>query len=298
MHSPLIRALLLVLSLQPRTPVPAVRVAGTGTQTYVLLAGMVGGVAGFQRLERELLAIADARIITIDAYQLSLDSADVTFDALARRVNAELAAREISNAVVVGHAHGGGVALRLASRFPDRVREVVLLDVGAQPDNRSPVFTSSLKLVPMIVHLPFGRRFVRQKYVKGVLENSGRTEWFDEATQRAYTEPLLEHTDVAIGLALRLGRAEEPELVRDVVRRIRVPIRLIAGELKRPAGPTAEEMEVLTSLGDRFGTQVLPGVGHFPHEEAPAELARLLIARPIRLHPACSASKGATDRCA
>src|SRR4051812_25134365 len=68
---------------------PAFIADGAGTETYVLIAGMVGGVAGFRRLEA-LLLVRGSRVIIIDPYQLSLDSADVSFAAMARRVDAVL----------------------------------------------------------------------------------------------------------------------------------------------------------------------------------------------------------------
>jgi anaerobic glycerol-3-phosphate dehydrogenase len=60
---------------------------GRGPDTYVFVSGLVGGVAGFTRVEQRLVQ-AGRRVVIIDPYQLSLDSADVSFDALARRTEA------------------------------------------------------------------------------------------------------------------------------------------------------------------------------------------------------------------
>jgi pimeloyl-ACP methyl ester carboxylesterase len=84
-----------------------------GTVTWVLLSGLVGGVPGFRALERELLA-GGGRVITIDPYRLSVDSTDVSFAALARRVQTVLDGLGVTTANLVGHAHGAGVALRVA----------------------------------------------------------------------------------------------------------------------------------------------------------------------------------------
>src|SRR5690242_5884744 len=109
---------------------PAVVSAGTGSQSFVLITGMVGGVAGFRRFASLLLA-RDTRVIIIDPYALSLDSADVTFAAMARRVDAVLARYGVSNAHVIGHSHGGGVGLRLAAMASGRVSALYILDSGA-----------------------------------------------------------------------------------------------------------------------------------------------------------------------
>src|SRR4051812_7966931 len=183
--------------------VAAVRVTGTGADTFVLLSGLVGGVAGFHRLEAQLQD-QHRRIISIDPYLLSIDSADVTFAALARRVDRVLDSLGVASARVVGHAHGAGVALRLAANAPQRVADLYFLDVGALPNHHSPIFRSSLRLIPMITHLPGGRGWVKRRMVKGLRESAGRCEWLDAETQRAYTEPMLADIGRAVALAVRL----------------------------------------------------------------------------------------------
>ena len=105
---------------------------GTGSPSWVLLTGLVGGLERMGKLEARLL-LRGYRLVTIDVYRLSIDSADVSFATLAQRVDALLADANIGHAHVVGHAHGGGVALRLAASYPARVSAVDLLDVGALP---------------------------------------------------------------------------------------------------------------------------------------------------------------------
>lgn len=265
------------LAAQPAFHDPgAVTVAGRGPTTYVLLSGLVGGVAGYNRLQVRLLEHGH-RVIVIDPYRLSLDSADVTFAALARRVDAVLARYGVDSARVVGHAHGGGVALRLAASAPRRVSALYLLEVGALPENRTKVFSASLRLAPLIARLPGGRGFVRGRFVQGLRQNAGREEWLDAATQRAYTEPVLDHLRQVVSMAGRLARAREPEPLPAVVARIRVPVLVILGTAPHPSAPNAGEIEALAPLGPLLRVERLPGVGHFPHEEATADVATLLL---------------------
>ena len=95
-----------ILPAQSGKSVVTVRDAGKGTETWVLLSGTLGGVSGMHRLETRLVA-GGARVVTIDVYGLSVDSADVSFAALARRVDATLERLQVQQAHVVGHAHGG-----------------------------------------------------------------------------------------------------------------------------------------------------------------------------------------------
>jgi pimeloyl-ACP methyl ester carboxylesterase len=255
----------------------AITDAGRGPETYVLLTGMVGGVAGFRRLEAQLLERGH-RVVVIDAYRLSVDSADVTFAALARRVDAVLEASGVESARVVGHAHGAGVALRLAASNPRRVTALYFIDVGALAVNRTKVLGASLRLAPIVARIPGGRGFIRGRFLRGLRENSGRHEWLDAATQDAYVRPVVEHIGRVTAMALRLSRANEPDSLPEIVSRISVPLLVLLGEVPRPSGPGPEELAALAPLGALLRIERIAGVGHFPHEEAPAEVARHLLA--------------------
>lgn len=249
---------------------------GRGDVTYVLVSGIMGGVGGFDRIRSRLLATG-ARVMTIDPYGLSMDSTDVTFAALARRVESVLERRNVGPAVVVGHAHGAGVALRLAAKAPQRVTALYLLDAGALPDNRTAVFSSSLRLAPMIARLPGGRGFVRRRILRGIEENAGPDTWLDATTRPKYTDRLLDHLSAVVTMARRLAEAREPEHIASVVARIHVPVTSLLGDVPHPSAPDAAELRALAPLGPLFRTDHLQGVGHFPHEEAPdAVVSRLL----------------------
>jgi pimeloyl-ACP methyl ester carboxylesterase len=255
---------------------PAVTVNGRGPETYVLVSGVVGGVAGFRRLEAILLA-RGKRVVVIDPYHLSLDSTDVTFAALARRVDAVLARHEITSVRVVGHSHGGGVALRLAARHPARVSALYLLDVGALPANRTSVFGGSLRLLPVINRLPGGHGFLRRRFIRGLEKNSARHEWLDSATRRDYTEPMLDDIGRVVALARRLAVAREPDSLATLIARLHVPVTVIIGEVPHDSGLNPGELEALLPLGALLRVEYVQGVGHFPHEEAPADVARYLL---------------------
>ena len=263
------------LVAQPTADSANMSVAGRGPVTYVLLSGMVGGVAGFRRLEARLLA-RGYRVVIVDPYRLSVDSAEVSFAALARRDDVLLGASGVDSARVVGHAHGAGVALRLAAAAPGRVSALYFLDVGALAGQRSRVFSASLRLVPLIARLPGGRRFVRDRFLRGLRQNAGRREWLDPATERAYAEPVLSGLSRIVPMAMRLARAREPEPLAAVVSRVRVPVTALLGGAPHPAGPAPGEFVALEPLGALLRVEHLPGVGHFPHEESPADVARLI----------------------
>ena len=183
----------------------------------------------------------------------------------------------VDSARVVGHAHGTGVALRLAANSPDRVSALYFLDGGAVDENRTALFASSLKWASFITKLPGGKNFVRGRFIKGIKQNAGRHDWLDSATVREYTEPVLSHLSKAISLAKRLDRAREPESNVAVVERVRAPVTVLLGDVPHPSEPDSSEITALAVLGDRVRIERLPGVGHFPHEETPAEVAAYLL---------------------
>lgn len=259
---------------------PSFVVDGSGADTFVLVTGMIGGVAGFRRLEMLLLA-RGYRVIIVDPYALSLDSADVSFAAMARRVDAVLLDQHILNARVVAHDHGAGVALRLAAIDPERVAALYFLDSGALPVNRGPTLSNSLRLVPIITRLPGGRGLVRSRFIAAVRQNAGRQEWFDTAAQRAYTEPVLASIDRVVAMAFRLAKSDEPLPLSRIVANVRAPVTVILGAAPHEADAGPGELTALAPLGKRVRIVALPGVGHFPQEEAPAELLPFLLA-PLR----------------
>ena len=268
------------LGAQQIARVPAVTVAGSGPDTYVLVSGIVGGVAGYRRLATRLLERGN-RVIVIDPFFLSIDSSDVTLAALARRVNGVLAELGVTGARVVGHERGAGVVIRLAAANPERVSELYLLDAGALATNASPILSASLRLVPLIARIPGGRDFIRKRFVRGIRENAGSQEWLDAETQRAYTEPMLDGIGRVTALAIRLGNSQETDSVATIVARIRVRVTVILGDAPHQSGPGAEEMTALVPLGGMVRIEHLAGVGHFPHEEAPDAVAGLLLARTV-----------------
>jgi len=281
-HKIVLIALGLCLTARPLLPQDiahprAVVVAGEGRQWFVLVSGMVGGVAGFRRLQALLVARGN-RVIVVDPYALSLDSADVSFSALARRLDVVLARYHVTEARVVGHAQGACVALRLAASVPERVAALYLLDSGGLPMNRGPTLSASLRLVPLITRLPGGHTLLRDRFLAGIRRNAARQDWLDLETQRAYTEPLLASIDQVVAMAVRLGRAEEPEPLASVVAQVRMPVTVILGAAPHEADAGPEELIALAPLGSQLHIERLAGVGHFPHEEAPNELLPLITA--------------------
>jgi pimeloyl-ACP methyl ester carboxylesterase len=97
-----------------------------GAREIVMLHGQPGLGSDWQQL-RDLLP-AEFCVLALDRPGYGASSLPAGgFAANARAVLAELDARDIGKVVLVGHSHGGGVALTLAGLAPERVEALVLL---------------------------------------------------------------------------------------------------------------------------------------------------------------------------
>ena len=98
----------------------------------VLLHGQPGSAADWQQVADRLPGTLDLVALDRPGYGASQQPAG-GFGYGARAVLAELDARGIGRAVLVGHSYGGGVALSVAQLAPERVEALILL-AGVGPD--------------------------------------------------------------------------------------------------------------------------------------------------------------------
>ncbi|MBQ0932845.1 alpha/beta fold hydrolase [Ideonella alba] len=173
---------------------------------------------------------------------------------------------KLRQVVLVGHSLGGEVAWQLASRSPERISRLVLLDA------------TGLAIEPLEV--PPGLRLARVP-VLGWLGQSLLPRGVVEATLEAvYADPRRltpELVDRHFELLLRDGNRQalrqallQQQPGRDVERlaSLRLPTLLLWGEKDRVVPPAAGAEFARRIPGAQF--QVLAGLGHAPHEELPA----------------------------
>jgi pimeloyl-ACP methyl ester carboxylesterase len=97
-----------------------------GGRDVVMLHGQPGSGSDWQQLADQLQA--GLRVAALDRPGYGANPlAAGGFAVNARSVVAELDARGIERAVLIGHSYGGGVALAVAALRPDRVEALVLL---------------------------------------------------------------------------------------------------------------------------------------------------------------------------
>ncbi|MCL6621368.1 MAG: alpha/beta fold hydrolase [Syntrophobacterales bacterium] len=182
--------------------------------------------------------------------------------------------RGIRRCAVAGNSLGGGLAVLLAARAPERVTALALLD-PAVVLKRYPLLFQPLRL-PGLGHLtalalgpwivPWGLKLAYH-----------RRELITPEVVAGYA-PTFRPLANRLGL-MRLARENDPwppEEVKALLASLHQPVVILWGE-EDPILPVSQAAQ-LHALLPRAELHLLPGVGHAPQEEAPEATAEILIA--------------------
>lgn len=175
---------------------------------------------------------------------------------------------------LVGSSYGCAVAVTLAHVAPQRVRRLVLINPVCYPGEQH----SATRLARMSLAAVVARTSLRSRLVGKLIIGSGLSRAYASSTQAtpdvvaAYHELLTrEHGEQAYLSTLR--QLDEPGVARRIPELDQQTL-VIWGERDRVL-PASDAERMMTEL--RSGhLEVLAGVGHFPHEEAPDRVNRLI----------------------
>ncbi len=192
----------------------------------------------------------------------------MTFPALTEALKAELDARGIGKAVLVGHSMGGMVAQDFVATYPDRVAKLVLYATTPAFGGRDPSFAETF-LRARLGPLEGGRSMAEAapEMLAGMFPENADPEAMPKAVAAlaAIPEPVYRETLRCLTTFDR--RADLP--------RISVPALLIAGERDQAAPLKTMERMAQSIPGARIA--VIPGAGHMIHLERPAEFRAALM---------------------
>ena len=244
----------------------------------VLLHGFAGSAHWFDRLA-PLLA-RDHRVIRVDLIghgASAKPAAGYAIDDQADAVDAVLDRLGIGSAVLLGHSFGAAVAVALAGRTTLLVERLVLLDEG--PDNGfgdQPLMTR-LGFAPIVGELMHRLAFdplVRDGYRDAFAEDFDLAQGFDDPDQVVRDFRNMTYTSYAESWAAEDAFLAERRLDQRL-RELELPATVVFGEHDRffHAEPSAAAFRALP----RTRVELMPGVGHSPNVERPAEVARLAL---------------------
>jgi pimeloyl-ACP methyl ester carboxylesterase len=248
--------------------------ARPGATSLVLLHGLIATAETFVHL-MERLGV-DRHVIAIDlpgaGESERLAGGDASLISMARAVESVLGRLELERPVLLGHSHGGAVALQLASLSPQSVSGLVLM-CPAHP------FFSHADLLIRFYLSPAGKAFAyalpwfpRWVQLAGFRRMAGPGSWTDPKTLEPYRANLQARGTVPHLLRL-LGtwHVDFDGLGQSLAGRLSIPTLLLWGDKDR-AVPSSTA-EVLCMHLDNAELQVFEGIGHRPAEEVPERCA-------------------------
>jgi pimeloyl-ACP methyl ester carboxylesterase len=254
--------------------------AGTGTPV-VLVPGLFGGAFGYRKLVAPLEEHG-YRVIIVEPLGTGTSAypkgVDYSLTAQADRIASVLDTLAIRHALVVAHSVGVSMALRLTYRRPDLVRGLLAIDGGPVEAAATPGLQHAMKFA-MFLKLFMGQGTLRRKVRHGMIENSGDTSWVSDSVVRGYTAGPAENLHRTIDALHGMAKSREPELLRNHLAQIRVPVLLLVGRVPHGSSVTPEEVTQLKNQIRNFAVDTIAGSGQFIHEEQPdvvvGALARL-----------------------
>jgi pimeloyl-ACP methyl ester carboxylesterase len=242
--------------------------------TLVLLHGLMGCAETFVPLMEELGA--GQHVIALDLPGAGQSERREDIDArllpTAELVASFLKMLNVTRPVLLGHSHGGAVALSVAARYREMVRSLVLLAPA------HPYFEEANPLIRFYLSLP-GRLFAYTMpwfpewlQMVGLRRMAGPQSWDTLERLKPYRENL--QTPGTMAHLLRLLKTWHKDMLglRKALRKhLHTPAMVVWGDSDR-AVPVQSAGELRRHLV-QSELVVMPGVGHRPAEERPAEVA-------------------------
>lgn len=244
--------------------------AGHG-DPVVLVPGLFGCAFGFRHLLTRLPR-RGYRAIVIEPLAVGgsgrPERADYSLTAQADRVARAIEQIEHGPVLLVAHSLSASTAMRLAVRHPHLVRGLVLLDGGPMEASATKGFRRAMTYVPWVKWMG-GMKRLRPRIRRDLIASSADSTWLTETVLDAYTAGATEDLDGTLRAYLRMADAREPEKLGPRLQEIRVPLRLLVGEVPHQGGISSEQIKLLAQRVPHFALDRVPRSGHYLFEEAP-----------------------------
>jgi len=266
-------------------PAESIQVTAAGPSmgpTVVIIPGLVSPAYAFRKV---LPPLAEAGVHAVVVEPLGVGhssrpgNADYSHTAQAHRVAAVMDSLGLKHAVIMGHAVGTAVVLRLALARPDLVRGLMLLEGGALESAAVPGVKKAIQF-SFLVRIFAGRGRIRKEVRKALIASSGDASWVTDSLVERYTEGAAGDMGAVLRALKGMQRSVEPDSLAPRLSEIHVPVLLMLGGAAHEAGPSTGRVHTLERRIPQLRERVVFGAGLHIHEEQPAvvveELLRLV----------------------
>jgi pimeloyl-ACP methyl ester carboxylesterase len=248
----------------------AVTIVGNGAPV-VMIPGLFGSTYGYRHV---MTLLTDAGYQSVGIEPLGMGSSarppdsDYSLTSQADRIAAVLDTLDIRRAVLVGHAVGASIAMRVAYRRPELVRGIVSLEGGPGEAAMTRGFRRYMRFAP-VAGMIDGRGIIQHIMYREMKSKSFDASWVDKDMVLAYTRGLADDFKATIKAYKRMGKSEEPERLHDHLSAIACPVVLLVGSAEHDAGPSAKELTLLAEQLPSFTVDTVDRSGFFIYEEGP-----------------------------
>ena len=233
----------------------------------VILHGLFGSSDNLGSLGTELSSDFDVLLVDQRDHGRSPHSDHITYPSMAEDVHALILSLGLKDVVLAGHSMGGKTAMLFAQRWPELLRQLVVLDISPREhdDNHAHILHAL-----RTADLGQGRtRKEVEEHLKGHIKEPGVVQFIlknlywktpEQLAWRMNVEGLyrdLEHILAPIG----------PEMVR-------VPTLFIRGGQSDYI--TREDLPQIKEQFPNSRVETIPYAGHWVHAQAPQEVAALI----------------------
>ncbi len=245
-----------------------VEIQGSGP-TVVMIPGLFGSAYGYRHVVSRLVA-SGRRAIVIEPLGLASSSrpqADYSLTAQAERIAAVLDSLKVTDAVIVSHAVGTGMALRLALVRPALVNAVVSLGGGVTESAGTPGLKKAVSFGPLIRLLGSGQ--MQKRVRSSLIAASGNSTWVTDSVVAAYAGRATEDLGATLAVFKGMVTSHERIPLGSRLGELTCPVTLLLGG--SPHDGRTDEREILQLRREvvRFELTMVAGAGSYLHEEQP-----------------------------
>jgi pimeloyl-ACP methyl ester carboxylesterase len=257
----------------------AVRRAGVGP-SIVLIHGMAGSLTTWDPVFADLARDHDVIALDLPGHGESSGLRDYSLGSLAASVRDLLDALEVETATIVGHSLGGGIAMQFMYQFPERCERLVLVSSGGLGREVTPMLRA-LTLPGAGLVLAGGARIRHQRQVAAAARLAGPLAgrvWNDLPymlrQMATLDDPERRRSFLAtINAVIEIG-GQGINAIEKLHLAAGLPTLIVWGEDDRmiPSGHGHAAADLIP--GSRL--ELVPGAGHYPHEDDPERFARVV----------------------